>query len=295
MTATAQQRYRFTIAIIESSFYQTGKSERDIVRICRQSGFAGVEGWLPMLEGRSLRDLEAIEKMFREEGLVIDTFHLPHKDPVLDDMAALYEGDRRKVEESMKHCIDRAVVLGSTIGIVHPTTRKGYAVDVEGIDRLLGQLGKTLEALLRHGEQYGFRLAVENMLPSTGGRLGCEVEHLERIRARHDHPNLGFCLDTGHALVSAGERAMEILRVMKDRLIAFHLDDNAGDRDSHLAPGHGRFPWRELFDELAGMRFTNTICVEAPPFAYGPDYAVEAWKRMHEEVCALAEGKSIGG
>lgn len=207
MVRTAGPTYRFTIAIIESSFYETGKTEGDIVRICRESGFAGVEGWLPLLEGKSMRDLEA---------------------------------------------------------------------------------------LLKHGEQYGFRLAVENMLPASGGRLGCDIDHLEKIRARHDHPHLGFCLDTGHALVSSGERAMEVFHCMKDRLIAFHLDDNAGDRDSHLAPGHGRFFWRELFDELAGMTFTNTLCVEAPPFAYGPDYSVEAWKRMHEEVSALAAGRSAG-
>lgn len=284
--------YRFTIAIIESSFYQTGKSEEDIVRICSQSGFAGVEGWLPMIDHRSDRELEQIRAAFREADLVIDTFHLPHRDPVLDDMAALYEVDRRQVLDRMKSCMDKAAALGATVGIVHPTTRKGYSVEVEGMVRLLAQFGRTLEELLRYGEQYGFQLAVENMLPSTGGRLGCEISHLEQILRRHDHPGLGFCFDTGHGLVSAGPKAMEIFQFMKDRLIAFHLDDNAGDRDSHLAPGHGRFFWRELFDELAKLQFDRTVCVEAPPFDYGPDYSVDSWRRMHGEMCALAAGES---
>ncbi len=82
---------------------------------------------------------------------------------------------------------------------------------------------------------------------------------------------------------------MELFRFMKDRVIAFHLDDNAGDRDSHLAPGRGRFFWKEFFGELSRMNFENTICVEAPPFDYGPDYSIEAWRSLHEELCLLTE------
>ena len=84
ITDNRKPRYRFTIAIIESSFYQTGKSEQGIVRIC--------------------------------------------------------EVDRARVEGSMKRCMDKTVLLGATIGIVHPTTRKGYSVHVEGMERLLAQM-----------------------------------------------------------------------------------------------------------------------------------------------------------
>lgn len=281
--------YKFTISSVNTPFHVIGKTYEEIIQICNESGFAGIEGCPPLFNNRSENELQQIGKLFRDSGVSIETFHLPHKNPLKDDLATLYEVDRRKVESNIKKSIDQAAILGSTIGIVHPTTRKDYNTNEEGIDRLLGQMGKTLEALLRHGEQYNFKIAVENMLPYTGERLGCKVEHLEKILSRYDHPNLGFCFDTGHALVSAGEKAMELFRFMKDRVIAFHLDDNAGDRDSHLAPGHGRFFWKEFFAELREMNFQNTICVEAPPFAYGPDYSIEAWKTLHEELRTLAE------
>jgi len=143
--------------------------------------------------------------------------------------------------------------------------------------------------MLKHAEQYNFSIALENMLPYSGGRFGCEVEHFEKILKNHDHPNLGFCFDTGHALVSAGENALDIFHFMKGKLIAFHLADNAGDRDSHLAPGHGIFFWTDFFRELEKIDFNNTICVEAPPFSYGPDYSVEAWKTMYNELCELVD------
>ena len=49
----------------------------------------------------------------------------------------------------------------------------------------------------------GVTVALENMLPGEdGGRLGSRPEHFERFARAFDHPNLGFCLDTGHALVA---------------------------------------------------------------------------------------------
>ena len=283
-------RYKFTISSVNTPFHVIGKTYEEIIQICKESGFVGIEGCPSLFNNLSENELQQTVRLFRDAGVSIETFHLPHKDPLKDDFATLYEVDRRKVEDNMKKSIDLAAKLGSTIGIAHPTTRKDYNTNIEGIDRLLGQMGKTLEALLRHGEQYNFKIAVENMLPYTGERLGCKVEHLEKILRQHDHPNLGFCFDTGHALVSAGEGAMELFRFMKDRVIAFHLDDNAGDRDSHLAPGRGRFFWKEFFGELSRMNFENTICVEAPPFTYGPDYSIEAWRGLHEEMRTLAEG-----
>lgn len=281
--------YKFTISSVSTAFHKIGKTYEEIIDICRESGFAGIEGSVPLFANRSEQELQKTGKLFQDAGLLIETFHLPHVDPVKDDIATLYEVDRKKVESNMKNSIDAAAILGSSIGVIHPTTRKDYNTNVEGFERLIDQVGKTLDTLIRHAEQYNFKIALENMLPYTGERLGCRVDHLDRILSRHDHPNLGFCFDTGHALVSTGEKAMELFRFMKERVIAFHLDDNAGDRDSHLAPGRGRFFWKEFFAELQGMNFRNTICVEAPPFAYGPNYSLDAWKTLHEQLLTLAE------
>ena len=277
----------FAIAAANSGFDRTGKSFEEIVGICLKSGFSGLEGSPSLFEKLPEKELQRVSDLFNNAGLVIETYHLPYKDPVKDDIATLYEADRRKVEYNMKKNIDTAAALGASIGVVHPTTKKDCYTAEEGIDRLMLQLGKTLEGMLKHGEQYGFKIAVENMLPYLGDRLGCKIMHLEEIIKRFDHPNLGFCLDTGHALVSHHEKAMDVFHFMKERLIAFHLADNSGDRDSHLAPGHGNFFWEEFAREFKKIKYEGTMCVETPPFSYGPDYSIEAWKTMHEEVSAI--------
>ena len=281
---------RFVIAYNTSGLVGAKKSVEEIIDICKYSGFYGLEGDDEgIFAGKYVDELAKMGEKFKAAGLSIGTFHLPYKDPVLDDIATLYEVDRRKMVDKMKYWMERAVAVGSTIGILHPTTRKGYNVDIEGLDRICAQAGKTLQELLKFGEQFNFKIALENMLPYSGGRLGCKNEHMIKLYQENKHPNLGFCLDTGHSLVAHGPDAMSCYEAMKDHLIAFHMQDNAGDKDSHLQPGKGNYFWKELFTALNRTGFEGNVCVEAPPFTFGPNYSKEAWKKMFTELNELVD------
>ena len=286
---TDRNNYKFTIAAAPAKFEAAGKTTEQIIDICRKSGSSGLEGNTLLFEGKTISELEKTGREFRNAGLIIQTFHLPYQDPVKDDIAALYETDRMKAETNIKRWIEKASALGAEIGIIHPTSRKGYDVNIEGIDRINLQADKTIQSLLKFSEQFNFKIALENMLPYSGGRFGCEIIHMTELFKRNKHKNLGFCMDTGHALVASGEKAMDVFHAFKDHLIALHLADNGGDRDSHLAPGHGNFFWKDFFSELGKINFQNTVCIEAPPFSFGPDYSVESWKKMINDTKKLAE------
>lgn len=281
-------------------FIAGNKSVSEIIDICRKSGFYGMEGWAEHgIFNGSIGELTKIGEAFKAAGLVINTFHLPYEQPVLDDIATLYECDRTRVVEKMKYWIERAVACGSKIGILHPTTRAAvnglscYDVEKEGLDRLCGQVHKSLQAMLKFCEQFDFKIAIENMPPRGGGRLGSKNEHLIKMYEENRHPLLGFCLDTGHALLSYGKDAMKAYYGMEEHLIAFHLADNAGDRDSHIAPGKGNFPWSDFFQALNKRGFSDTVCVETTPFDIGPNYSLEAWCRMFKDLNELVE-KAVG-
>ena len=280
----------------DEGFLAAKKSPAEIIDICKKSGFYGIEGASEVgIFNGSLEELTRIGESFKDAGLSIGTFHLPYDKPVLDDIAALYECDRTRVVERMKYWIERAVACGAKIGIVHPTSRrkcngiKCYDVEIEGLDRICGQASKTLQELLKFGEQFDFKIALENMTPYTGGRLGSRNEHMIKLYEDNKHPNLGFCMDTGHALMSYGKDVMSAYYAMEEHLIAFHLADNGGDRDSHLQPGKGNFPWGDFFKALNKRGFTGNVCVETPPFDIGPDYSTEAWCKMFRELNELVE------
>ena len=262
------------------------KSHGEIMETCRFAGLAGIEGAPPLFEGKTEAELQALGGNYRAAGLCIETFHLPFSTD--DDIASFYETTRRRAVDKMRLWMGRASLIGATVGIQHPTTNRSDA-NVDGLETHFRQIGKSLDALLREAEALDFTIALENMLPSGGGRFTSSPEHFERIIRDFAHPNLGFCLDTGHALVAGRGDAHRFFEVMGPHMVAFHLADNAGDRDSHLAPGHGRVDWRRFFRYAARIGYRRTMCIETPPFDFGPDYTDGAWKKMVVDTDALAE------
>ena len=263
-----------------------GKSAEQIRDICRAAGLSGIEGAPPLLEGLSDAEIESYRRVFEDAGLKISTFHLPFG--AADDISSFYNTQREAAVATIQLWMERAARVGAKVGIQHPTTTR-YDVAKEGMERYLGHLGKSLEVLLPAAEALGFKIALENMLPAAGGRFCSVPTHFLEIIKRFDHPALGFCLDTGHALCAMGDDAPEIQDVMEKRLAAYHLADNAGDRDSHLAPGHGRVDWPTLFRKAADSGYAGTMCIETPPFAAGPEYSLEAWKAMVDATDKLTQ------
>ncbi len=282
-----QKRWKWTT----TGYGLADKSHNEIIETCRFAGLAGIEGSPPQFEGNSESELQAIGDTYRSAGLRIETFHLPFSPE--DDIASFYETVRRRAVDKMRLWMGRASLIGATVGIQHPTTNRSDA-DVDGLETYFIQIGKSLKTLLREAEGLNFTIALENMLPSGGGRFTSRPEHFERIVRDFAHPNLGFCLDTGHALVAARDDAHRFFDVMGAQMVAFHLADNAGDRDSHLAPGHGRVNWRRFFRHAAHIGYSRTMCIETQPFDFGPDYTDSAWKKMVADTDALAESALKG-
>jgi sugar phosphate isomerase/epimerase len=251
-----------------------------IQEVCRQAGMAAIEGNMELFPTEPLGQLEAIARSYRDAGVQIYSFHLPFRGGPHVDIASFYETQRLQAVDLALKWMERAAALGCKAAIEHPTIN-GSSTDVEGVDRFITPLEKSLATLLPRAQSLGLKLALENMLPGDeGGRFGSRPEHFARILQVSDHPGLGFCLDTGHALVSLHERAHEMFEVMAPKLAAFHLVDNAGDRDSHLAPGRGLVKWDQVFQGMARISYSGAACIEAPPFDYGPNYRPEAFVAM---------------
>lgn len=266
------------------------RSHEEIISLCAGAGLAGIEGVAELCAGRSEVELERLRRQYSDADLSIDTFHLPFA--AEDDIACFYETTRRRAVDRMLQHLEQAALLGARAAIQHPSTSR-FSVELEGLDRYLLQLDRSLQTLLPRAAEFGLILALENMLPGPEGpRLGSAPEHFALFAEKFGHPQLGFCLDTGHALIAGGPGGIRaFFQSMTPRLTALHLADNAGDRDSHLAPGRGLIDWSEFFQALSGIGFTYPACIETPPFAPGPNYqySPQAWRQLVVEIEALVE------
>ena len=104
-----------------------------------------------------------------------------------------------------------------------------------------------LEHLGAFAHPLGVRLLVENLLsePTTPPRLLTilEMGHL---------PNIGICLDAGHAHIQSS--VSEAIAILGNRIAATHLSDNHGVKDEHLWLGDGTIDWSaaaKALNELA--------------------------------------------
>ena len=58
-------------------------------------------------------------------------------------------------------------------------------------------------------------IGLENMTPGEqGGRFFSQASYFSRFGREFDDPQVGFVYDTGHALMSAGPQALDILAAM---------------------------------------------------------------------------------
>ncbi len=65
-----------------------------------------------------------------------------------------------------------------------------------------------------------------------------------------DSPQLGHVFDIGHWNMFGTTGLLDWMESLAPYLHHFHLHDNHGERDEHLAVGHGVIPFSAVFDWL---------------------------------------------
>ena len=274
-----------------ASFYDHDPDR--MMEACRASGVRALEYHPQNVDGLRDGEIVALRKKHETQGVSINSFHLPFATD--DDIASFYETQRQRAVGRMNRYIRVAGLLGARAVIQHPTTNR-YNTDENGPDRYFEQLHRSLQEMLPVARQAGVVIGLENMTPGEygGGRFFSVAGHFARLSRELTDPNVGYVYDTGHALMSAGPDALQILEAMGDRIAAWHLADNAGDRDSHLAPGHGEVNWDAVFRHAAKLRFSAPVTMETAPWGHGPDYSMDTWKKSVQTLDALVE-KALGG
>ena len=123
--------------------------------------------------------------------------------------------------------------------------------------------------LIPAAKKYGVTVCLENMFTGNRGKLyaaccsdidtACAyVDELNRIAGQKV---FGFCFDTGHALL-CGLDMRDALVKLGDRISAFHVHDNNGINDQHLAPYMGILDWDRFVKGLSEIPFNATMSFE---------------------------------
>ena len=224
------------------------RSETRTLEKTRDAGFENV-----MIVERENQDIEKFILKAKKIGIKVPYVHLDSKNASL-----IWESSRnqknfiKKTKASIQMCGNQGI---ETV-IVHAA----YA-DVNSAPSEIGK--QNLFELLETAKSSGVKIAIENM----------DKEHFAHFEYLLDleHPNLGFCFDSGHWRLCTPE--IDLFEKHGDKLVAIHLHDNIGlhekkpenfwDQDLHLLPFDGKINFDKVTQSIARTKYTGPLMIES--------------------------------
>ena len=176
-------------------------------------------------------------------------------DPDYPDWDFFYKMNRR--------CIEATKILGAPWMVMHPSNTPHDPVydHQRAKDRNLSYLAPYIEL----AKKLGVGIAVENMVDLPWVErcryAGRYPEDLADLVETINDPAVGICVDTGHAHLS-GVRPSDYIRAAGKHLKCTHIDDNKGDKDTHLMPFGGTVDWRDTVNALREIGYTGALSLE---------------------------------
>ena len=168
-----------------------------------------------------------INKKAEELGVKFVQSHAPMGKPLLDE-------DGKFLADTMQ-CVKACGALGIPSVVVH----SGYDFGLTK-EECFERNKKFYEPLLEAGEYYNVDILVENFnkMNKPGVYWIDNAPDLLELIEYVDHPRFHAVWDAGHANMQEMPQD-EALRMRGSHVRALHIQDNMGDRDTHMAPFFG--------------------------------------------------------
>ena len=203
-----------------------------------------------------------LRKYAEDKGLTFNQSHAPFASSFKEE-----EKTKKRFTE-ITEALKRASYLGVKNIVVHPCQHLTYAQ--EGNPELLFQYNMEFYSkLIPYCEEYGIRVAIENMWQRTGmiNHSTCSRPY-EFVKYVDSLNNDAFvaCLDIGHAAL-VREDISEFIKILGNkRLQCLHVHDVDGTNDSHTLPYYGNVEWEKVMKALADINYKGDLTFEATSF-----------------------------
>ena len=209
--------------------------------IAQQAELIKKYGFDATFVGLGMTDLDEVISELERVGVECENCHAPYNrinelwkngnigDEVVDELCGY-------VDDCARHGIGTLVIHLSS-GMTPPRMS-----DV-GFDRL--------HRLMKHAEEKGITLAVEN------------IRRLDNVAyALENYPKAGLCWDVGHEACYTAET--EFMPIFGKRIAALHLHDNNAvyDNDIHLLPYDGKIDMDRAAKHLAKSGYSGSVMLE---------------------------------
>ena len=168
-------------------------------------------------------------------------------------------GSERQREDAVRYlklCLDAGAKLGSDYMLISPAHAGYETTYTEMHDRLY----RTCEELAKHAENVGVKIVVEP-LTTMESNVFKNANDLVDLFEHVDSPNLLGMMDIVPPFQQQ-EQIMSYFSKLGEKLYHLHIVDSNGVDDSHVMPGEGVLPMKELLQEIRDYGYTGTATIE---------------------------------
>lgn len=208
------------------------------------------------LDPRANPDTRAVRSLMEDLGLQAYSIHTPYARMKLGHPDV-------DVSESQPEVIAESMEIGAEVGakvaVIHVTAFPRMLRD-DMFERSREISIAFIERLVPRAKELGITLALENLglWPWLHRRFGTS---LEQLAGEFPDPEVGFCLDVGHALRNQADLPSEI-EASGSRLACLHIHSNDGVHDDHWLPTQGTLDWPKTKAELQKSGYTGRWVLE---------------------------------
>ncbi|MBQ7935306.1 MAG: sugar phosphate isomerase/epimerase [Clostridia bacterium] len=172
--------------------------------------------------------------------------------------------------EWTKRSVEIAGICGAKCIVVHPIQYLSYFDDPKNADILFDINMEFYGRLKPIADQYGIKIATENMWRTNPKRQVIDhsvcsrpeefCRYVDELQQRYGDTFTG-CLDLGH-MVLVGEDPCAMIRTMGSRIGALHVHDNDYRKDLHTIPGHGDMNFPAITEALKEIGYRGIYTLE---------------------------------
>ncbi|NLB20338.1 MAG: sugar phosphate isomerase/epimerase, partial [Clostridium sp.] len=139
------------------------------------------------------------------------------------------------------------IIFAHKLKASHVVLHPGFSdIPFENKKELIERSREAMVELSNFNRSYGVDLLIENVGNNTASIFNME----EYAYFLNDFPeSMKYILDIGHANITKWD-IPKLIQKLGPRLKAFHINDNDGERDIHLAIDEGTVNWSKVFEAI---------------------------------------------
>lgn len=200
-------------------------------------------------------ELDSVLNLIETYNIPVEIYTPEHNGYPYNFMAGT-ELQRLDAIEYLKTAMEMSKAMGASYTLISP----GHAGYLTSHEVIWSRLKKTLETLTSFAEKIDHRIILEALTPYESNVCTSANDLAHALKLVPSERLVGMC-DLVPPFV-LNESILGYFDKLGSKMAHLHIVDSDGRSDTHVLPGEGVLPLKELLGELKAMNYKGTATIE---------------------------------